>query len=118
MLANTYVLDGTNDLTVTRINQDGYGSEYLLVETLKETRLKIRHSKVKATPTAVARDRHNVEVVQTVFATADLPEFIRKAYIVFEHKPGDTDLDVWKYICAFCTETSFAKMTNLLNWES
>lgn len=118
MLANTYVLDGTNDLTVTRINQDGYSSEYLLVETLKETRLKIRHSKVKATATAVERDRHNVEVIQTVYAAAGVPEYIRKAYIVFEHKPGDTDLDVWKYVCAFCTESSFAKMTSLLSWES
>lgn len=118
MLANTYVLDGTNDLTVTRINQDGYSSEYLLVETLKETRLKIRHSKVNATPTAIARDRHNVEVIQTVYAVGAVPEYVRKCYIVYECKPGDTDLDVWKYVCAFCTESSFAKMTSLLNWES
>lgn len=118
MLANTYTLDGTNDIVVTRINQDGYGSEYLLVESLKETRLKIRHSKVKATATSVARDRHNVEIVQTVYAAGDVAEYIRKCYLVYEHKPGDTDLDVWKYVCAFCTETSFAKMANLMNWES
>lgn len=118
MLANTYTLDGAVDLVVTRINQDGYGSEYLLRESAKETRLRIRHSKVAATATAVGRDRHNVEIVQTIFAAGDDPEYIRKAYLVYEHKPGDTDVDVWKYLCAFCTESSFAKMANLMAWES
>jgi hypothetical protein len=112
------VLDGSTDITVTRINQDGYGSEYLFRDATSETRLRIRHSRVSATPTAVARDRHNVEIVQTIFADGDEPEFIRKAYVVYEHKPGDTDIDVWKYICAFCTESSFAKMANLMAWES
>lgn len=118
MLANTYVLDGTVDITVTRVNQDSYGSEYRFRDATSETRMRIRHSVVKATATAVQRDRHNVEITQTIFATDDVPEYIRKAYIVYEHKPGDTDLDVWKYVCAFCTESSFAKMANLMNWES
>jgi hypothetical protein len=118
MLGNTFVLDGTVDITVTRINQDAYGSEYRVRDSLSETTLKIRHSTVKATATAVARDRHNVEITQKIFATSTVPEFIRKAYVVYEHKPGDTDLDVWKYVCAFCTATSFANMTALMNWES
>lgn len=118
MLANTYTLDGTVDIVATRINQDAYGSEYRYSETLYNVVLRIRHSKVKATSTAIARDRHNVEIVKTIYATTTVPEQILKAYFVWEHPPGYTDTDIVKYLNNFLSVTSFAMLAPLLNWES
>lgn len=118
MLANTYTLDGTEDIVVTRINQDSYGSEYRYQATSNHVTMKIRHSKVKATSTAVARDRHNVEIVKTIYATESTPEQIVKSYIVLENPAGYTDQDFAKWLVNFISASTFAIVAPLLNWES
>lgn len=119
MFGNTLVLphaDGNR--TLVKINQDGYSSEYLLKEATKETSAKIRHSKTKATADTPAKDRHNVEIVETIYADADVAEYTRKVYIVIEHLPSDTDVKLADALCDWLIATSDAALTSLNGWES
>lgn len=122
MLGNTITLtDGAGSpttITVTKINQDQYGGEYLFRSSTSAWRLKVRHSVVKATATRSAYDRHNVEIVQTIFAVGDTPEFQRKTYLVMENLPADGDLLAPKFLSNFMSGSSWANLTSLQNWES
>jgi len=99
--------------TLTKINQDGYSSEYLERDSTSELRFKIRHSKV--TVKGKSYDRHNVEIIETVFATATEDEFQRKAYFVFETLPKDGNADLMEALGTFADATNLAK---LILWES
>jgi hypothetical protein len=106
---------------LVKINQDGYGSEYFLVDPdgLSEYRMKIRHSKETVKNGANAVDRHNVEITQTVYPTASVPNGrIRQAYVVLRNEPGDTITaasDLMAALPFWLTEAFIAK---LIAWES
>lgn len=111
----------TIDLTIdavvethVKINQDGYASEYLNRDSVSDIRIRIRHTKTNPR-NGVQYDRHNVEVVETVFATADTAEFQRKAYFVIEQLPSDGSTALME---ALATWASAANLAKLLNWES
>jgi len=77
MFGNTLVLPHADgNITLIKVNQDSYASEYLYKGTLSQYRVRIRHTK-----TAQLYDRHNVEVVQTIYAAGEVPESVRKCYI-------------------------------------
>jgi len=106
---------------LNRINQDSYGSEYLLRESLQEFRVKIRHSQVKANVTlgTVARDRHNFELTQTVFSTVTDKEIIRKTYSVYEC-PYNDNLTTMGYLTAafLAYSASGTVQADLLTWQN
>jgi len=75
---------------LTRINQDGYSSEYLLRETTGDFRLKIRHTNYTNKTSGKVIDRHNVELVQTVYPVSPATvSTTRKAYTVLENERVD-----------------------------
>lgn len=101
-----------------RVNQDAYSSEYLILGTLSRHRIRVRHSIVKATSVRPAYDRHNVEVVETVYATATEAEFDRKVYFVIENLPSDADnVDLNIHGLATWLQTG-TNMAQLIGWES
>jgi hypothetical protein len=120
MLGNTLVLPQVGgDITLLKINQDGYSSEYLFRDTTGQYRAKIRHTTTKATTARpVAYDRHNVEVVQTVFAAGGVAEYERKFYFVIELKPGDTSVALADAVADLAILTSNTFLKSLLAWES
>lgn len=119
MFSNTLVLPHADgNITAVKINQDGYSSEYLYKGTLSQTTIRIRHSKTKASATSPSRDRHNVEVTQLVYATADEAEFTRKVYVVLELMPKDLDIKLADALADWLIATAGANLTSLLAWES
>lgn len=80
------------DKICPRINQDSYGSEYLLRETTGEYLVKIRHSKEAVQKSGVQFDRHNVEITQVVYKTETTPEVVRTAYVVLRNARDDDAL--------------------------
>lgn len=117
MLGNTIVLTIAGaSKTLTLINNDSYGSEYYLRESLQELRMKIRHS--KANVNGVVYDRHNVELTRIVFASSTTPEYVDKTYSVRQAQPGRTTVDLAAAVDAWETATSNAKLTAMENWES
>lgn len=104
---------------LTKINQDGYSSEYLLREATGSFSLKLRNSTYMDKTRKIKVDRHNVELVQTVNAVAPATnDTVRKFYSVLENDTVDGNTDIAKFgagIVGFHTEANIIK---LLNWES
>lgn len=120
MLANTITLPlPSGNVILTRINQDGYSSEYLKRNTLDQYRMVVRHSRVNPSAGRSEQyDRHNVEVVHTVFAAGAVPQYDQKVYFVLECKPGDSAIDVADGLFDLAIATSDALMVQLQAWES
>lgn len=119
MLGTTIVFPHADgNITVTKINQDGYGSEYMYRDATGQIRVKIRHSVRKANGVMPAADRHNVEWVRTIFGVDGEPDQIRKIYFVIEQEPSDTDVKDIDCICDLAIASSGAFVTSLLGWSS
>lgn len=108
------------NITLNKINQDGYSSEYFFKDATQQYSAKVRHSKVnrgtKAAP--VMYDRHNVEVTQTVYAAGAVEEYYRKAYFVTEQKPSDTNVILADALFDWGISTSNEHLVALLGWQS
>lgn len=97
-------------------------SEYQLRSATDEYRLTIRNTSRTEKVTGVKVDRHNVELIHTVFPVAPATiATVRKSYCVIENQEGDTLLDP-TYVAAgmftFLTASSNANITKLMNDES
>lgn len=105
---------------LTRINQDGYSSEYHLIGNDDEFRLRLRNTSYTDKARGGRKiDRHNVELVQEVYPTdGAIYPVIRKFYSILERDTGDSvalSLEFALGVLAFHTE---ANVTKLLNRES
>jgi len=119
MLGDTFVLPQVGgDITLKKINQDGYSSEYFFRDATSEYRVRIRHTKTNATAVRPAYDRHNLEVVQKVYAAGDVAEFERKFYFVHELKPGDTSVALADAVADKVILSANALIVAMIGWES
>lgn len=118
MLGNTIVINDGTARTLVRINQDNYSSEYFFRDTTLQYVMKIRHSRTKATATKPSYDRHNVEIVKTVFAAGDVPQVDTKFYFVMEQEPNNVNVAVADAICDLCIASSNSFLVDLLGWQS
>lgn len=108
--------------SLTRVNQDQYSSEYVLREALGDYRLNIRNSSRTDKKTGKVTERHNIELIHTIYAVApSTVGTVRKAYLVIENQQGDTLVDPMyeaSGLCVFLTASSSANITKMLNFES
>jgi uncharacterized membrane-anchored protein len=119
MLGDTFVLpQAGGDITLKKIREEGYSSEYMFRDSTSRYVVKIRHTKVKATTSTPEKDRHNLEVVQTIFAAGAVAEYERKFYFVHENLPADTSVALANAAAAKAVASSNALLVALLNWES
>jgi len=104
---------------LNRINQDGYASEYYLKTSTDDFRLRLRNSSYNDKSRGVKVDRHNVELIHTIYPVAPATlSTVKKYYSILENDATDSTTDVSKFaagVSAFQTEANFLK---LLNWES
>lgn len=107
---------------LNRVNQDGYGSTYLLRTSTEEYRLTIRNTTYVDKKRAVSIDRHNVEFTQTIFPVAPATlSTVRKYYVVIENQQGDALAGATLLAGAlndWLNASSYAAITKLLNYES
>jgi hypothetical protein len=101
-----------NSKTLSKINSPPYASEYLYRDATEEYRMFVRHSKTKT-----LRERHNVQVTHTVWATDTVPEIVRTSYIVMEVTPSDESVDLPAALSAFLTASTNAVLTELVDWK-
>lgn len=91
MLANTLTLTVAgatgSPFTLTRVNQDNYGSEYRYLDAVQSVVLKIRQS-TDAPERGVAMYRHNATIEHTTFATLVVPEVRATATITLRDSKG------------------------------
>lgn len=102
-----------------KIRQDNYSSEYMLRTANDEFKLNIRNTSYSDKKRGVSIDRHNVELIHTVFPVAPATlSTVRKCYAVIENQQGDTLTDPQYVASALFAFLSAANITKLLNWES
>jgi len=118
MLSNTIVFNDGTSRTLAKINQDAYSSEYMFRDSTLQYVLKIRHSKTKATATVPSYDRHNVEVVKTVFAAGGSPEVKTKYYFVMEQEGNNTNVALADAICDLCIASTNSFLVDILGWQN
>lgn len=119
MLGDTFVLPfGATTVTLTKVNQDQYSSEYRFRDTIHQVIVKVRHSQTNIVQGAEKFDRHNIEVTQVVFATPTVAEVRRKTYIVWEHVPSDTVLVLVDGLSDWLIASTNANAAKVHNWES
>jgi len=106
-----------NAKSLNKINQDNYGSEFLLRESLIEYRAKVRHSKSKPDASGVVYERHNCEVVATTFATDTVPETYEQFYIVMVRQASKTDVDLPDAVCDLLIASTDAFLLKLNTWQ-
>lgn len=94
---------GANTITISvnavnkvlkRINQDGFATMYYLHEDLEEWTINVRHTVEAPQKDGTQFDRHNVELVHTVFATATLPAKTRITYVVIRNLRSDSFAEI------------------------
>lgn len=119
MLSNPLILPHADgNISLVKINQDSYASEYYYRSSTRAVTVKIRHSTIPAKGGKPSLDRHNVEVAETVFATVDAEEIFRRAYIVIEQKSSDGDVKLVDALADWLIATANANAISLLGWES
>lgn len=105
---------------LNRINQDNYGSEYLLRSATDEYRVKIRHSKESAVAGKTQKDRHYVQIIHKVFAVVGVsPEIERDLYMVIRTEYND-NLTTYGYLFAGIIDylDSNTVQGDLLTWQN
>lgn len=125
MFGNSIALtkNGSAWNTVSRIGDAGdNGSRYYYRAADADITFTIRHSNYtvndKSNRKGMVVDRHNVELLFRQFGTGTTPDFVQKAYIVFENDRGDSltaPQDVVGALQEFLTDANVLK---LLTWES
>jgi hypothetical protein len=120
MLGNTLTIpQAGGDKVLVKISEQNYSSEYLLRNTLDEYRARIRHTKVgPTTARPYEADRHNFEIVHTIFQAGDVPQYERKFYFVIETKPGDTATALADAVADLMILSTNAFLVSLNGWES
>lgn len=74
----TIAVNSTTNKVLNRVNQDNYGSEYLLLDATSKSTLKIRHSKEGSNdPSKPVMLRHNVFFEYVVYPTPTSESVLR-----------------------------------------
>lgn len=105
--------------TLKRINQDQYTTQYYLHEALQEFTVNIRHSKESPQKDGTVFDRHNVELIQTVFATPTAPSYTRVTYVVVRNtRPDDYTQVGYGIVAVADLLKASGNVADLLDWVS
>nr|UJQ85520.1 MAG: putative coat protein [Leviviridae sp.] len=115
----TTITISTVGKTLNKINQDNFGSEYLYRSSTEEVRLRIRHQNESAKVGVTPFERHNLEMIHTVFAVAPAVVNTERRYsFTARVKRGDdpaSALASAKGLIGFLTD---ANVTKAIGWES
>lgn len=105
------------EITLNRVNQDNYSTEYRLKESDVTHTLLIRHSKEKAKQLGRAVERHNVTYTQQFVPSDIYPQGRQvQAYTVIRAGQEDATVETSAVVNAVCNLTS-EEAAGILNWE-
>lgn len=120
MFGDTITLPlSSGNVVLTKVNaaQD-YSGEYRYGTSTEQYRVMIRHSKAKPLADGLPRDRHNIEILHTIYATTTAAEIVRKTYLVVELAQSDTSIILADGLSDWLIASTNANLTKFVNWES
>lgn len=105
--------------TLNRIREDGYTSEYRLIETDGTWKMFVRHTERKDPISGERYYRHNIEFQHIVNASGGVPERTRKWYYVYDVPAADSLTVLGYEAAAFGNYAAGAThQTDMLNYMS
>jgi len=112
----TITIDGTGH-SLTRINQDGYSSEYFTrLAGGGEVRFKIRNVSQKAKGSTPGNSRHSAELKMTRLEGDTLRTY--QAYFVFTVPEGGDNVHAAKTLVGTLAFGTLANATAMSNWDN
>lgn len=85
---------GGDTKSLILIDEGNFSSEYLLRESTKEYRMKVRHTKEKSTAGSPGLDRHNIDLTVRTYPTDANPNgSTDNAYAVIRSNPNSSGSD-------------------------
>lgn len=123
MLGETITLNvGTasepSNITLNRVNNDNYSSEYRLKETDREHLVLVRHSTEKNKVKGRTLDRHNVTYTVRYFPTDIYPQGRElQVYSIIRNARDDMNEDITPLVNAV-SEFTLEFADRIINWES
>ncbi len=118
----TVTLDGSGGTAkvLPLINQDNYGAEYFLDETLVTYRAKVRHSKDNVKAGTQAFDRHTVTFSRYLKPVGTVPGRLTEVIYTIRTDPIETQADVidLSEAMSFYMVKAGGIAAKLLGWES
>lgn len=119
MFGDSIVLSvGGTNRTCHKVNNDNFSSNYMYRDEDQEILLNLRNSKTSGKGGKAVRDRHNVEIVHTVYATVDALERVVKTYFVTEKDRADMSIALPVTLGLWLSASSGANVTMLQGWRS
>lgn len=102
--------------SLIRINQDKFTSQFRFNDAVSKVEMNVRHSSVVRE--GLTYDRHNIELLETIYATSTVAQLTRKCYLVFEQPSSDVSIVNVTGLLTGLTAGTNALLTKLMNWES
>lgn len=100
-----------------RIKEQDNASVYRVSNSTSRTVLQIRHTVVSAKGSEPAKDRHNVELVRTTFASGAVAEYSEKVYFVMENIQSSTSVEMGNALANWLIASTNANLTKLVGWH-
>lgn len=100
-----------------RIKEQDNASVFRVQNSVSRSVLQVRHTVVSAKGSEPAKDRHNVELVKTTFASGAVAEYSEKVYFVMENIQSSTSVEMANALCTWLTATANANLTKLVGWQ-
>lgn len=100
---------------LVRVDSNRGYSEYRLVEATQQFVLFIRNSELAKEVDGRKKIRHNIKLVQTVFATTTASELVRECNLTVTHYAGDDPAaydDVALAVAGMATAANFVKLNS------
>lgn len=113
----TITVDGV-DKTLVKIDSPNFGAQYYLREATQDFTLNVRHSREAIQKDGTRFDRHNVELINVVFATETTPARSRVAYTVMRNKRDDDYTAVADLNSALIDALDGVAIADLLAWKN
>jgi hypothetical protein len=96
----------------------GVAAEYMLRDSVEEFRIRIRHTNETAKVGQPAYERHQIDLIRTVFATVSTPERVYQAYTVIRLQKG-SDPDQAEFLTsALCGVESASFIDKIVGWQA
>lgn len=103
--------------SLPRVEFDKRTSVYFLREATQEFTVRVRNTSFVDT-NGITIDRHNIEFVQTIYATVTTAAITRKIYSTFDNFRSDTDAGLLQSLVGFVGLLTSANIQKMLNGES
>lgn len=119
MFGNTITLTiDSEPVVLNKVNQDNYSSEYLFRDSVEQYVLRIRHTRSLKAKANENRERHNAELVHTVYATSEHDQLEDKAYFVMDQVQSRPSILLMLSLATWATASAGENLDKLTEWAS